>query len=468
MISVLLTRNQSVGQKWRRIFIALYAICSAAFALAGRFEFAAAYLIIVLFLSLKSTNFDLFAPAPIAVHAFGLYFLLPLSVIKGRAPEAFPIVAGTMLCFFAFYLLLPKLNFGQGRWLGDDRKPRKNMVKIAIWMQVIGYILFVFSTILAGYSNPLGVLSDPVTYRFFMMQGGMSYFSSILFFLNLGPSLAIAVAYYSGDVKRRHFLLIALAAVFYGLTTGARGSVVFAILHIVAVRHFLYKKVSATLVITMTCIFLPFIAIAGQYRTVAYANESGALSRVISNMTLSDGLEIAASRADAAEMFNELVENYRHNEPKWGLSYLGLPVQVIPRSMWEDKPRMPNPEMTRIVGKDDPLLDIAFDFGIFGETYINFKWLCIPVGGLMIALVVGFMQATYEYTLRTLNPVCVLVCSNFFMIPFSLVTSGLSQVMLLGLIDMTTVFISIQIFFPKIRTKRSLWRTSLNLKTLTS
>ncbi len=434
---------------WQRVFLVTYAGLALLFVALGMWGFAACYVALSVFFALQGTDLDLFAPMSLVAHAFGIYFLLPLSLISDRASATLTYITSTLILTLILYLLLPRLNFGFGRWLDEDLTLRKSILRVAALMQLIGFAGFFVSTRLAGYSNPFGVFITPVKYRFFMMVGGMTYATQLLNFLLLTPALIVAVSYYMGSTSRKAFLCTVAAALFYGLATGSRGAPIGLLLEILLVRHILRKRISITLVLIILCITIPFMAIAGQYRVVKYINQNVTFSDVVSKLDFTDVLKIAFSRLDAAGMFNDLIVAYRQQNPKLGLSYIELPIEAIPRKIWPTKPRLPNPQMTRIVGRNDPNLDISFDFGIFGETFINFLWLGVFAGALMIVLIAGPMQCVYEFAKKRRNPMCILFCSLLCFTPISLVVAGLAETLILGSFSLLQLLTLRLLFFRK-------------------
>jgi len=437
-------------QKWQKIFLALYGFLTVVCLATGNFAFALAYLAITLFFALPTIDLDLFAPAALMVHAFGLYFLPPLALLRDHRQETVWYITGTLICTLVLYVLLPRLNFGQAKWLGEKRHLRKTFRRTCIVMVVLGYIGFIASTRLAGYSSPLGVFTNPIDYRFFMLAKGMTYVSELLGFLITTPAIATALAYYMGFISRTTFAGMTLVAIFYNLATGSRGAVIFIVVMILIIRHIFHKQVAATIVLVTACIAIPFVAIAGEYRMVKYTEESGTLSSILSKLTVEDVLELAASRMDAAAMFDELMHVYHGDDPHLGMSYLAIPIQVIPRGFWPTKPRLPNPEMTRIIGRDDPYLDIAFDFGIFGETYINFLWFGMLGGALIVVCIVGPLQFIFEYAKAKRDPLCTLACCLLFLVPIEIVVSGLAQVIATGSFSVIQVLAARSLFFKKV------------------
>lgn len=434
---------------WQHLFLIIYTALMVLFLILGDWGFAACYAILAAFFALRSSDLDLFAPMSLVAHSFGIYFLLPLSLIRNRTPGTLTYICGTLIACLGIYLFLPRLNFGFGRWLGEDMRLRKSFLTIAASMQALGYAGFFLSTRLAGYSNPFGVFSSPLKYRFFMMVGGMTYVTQMLSFLLMTPVIGIALAYYMRLTSRKIFVAFIVAALFYSLATGSRGAPIGLVLEIFLVRHLLHKRISIALVLGLMLIFIPFIAVAGQYRMVKYSNQNGTLASVLSHLDAKDVVEIAFSRLDAAEMFDELLDAY-HQGPRFGESYFMLPVDIVPRAFWPSKPRLPNPEMTRIVGRNDPYLDIAFDFGIFGETFINFLWVGMLAGALIVVLVTGPMQCIYEYAKAKRSPACILFCALMIFTPFVLVVSGLVETIIVSSFAFLQVLVLRTLFFKRV------------------
>jgi hypothetical protein len=454
MIPLLFTKRSTseAHRKWQIFFFIAYGALAWIFAVYGKFGLALGYLALSLFFALPIIDLDLFSPVALMAHAFGIYFFLPLAFADSYLSATLLFIVGTLIASLMLYLCLPKLNFGQARWIGKAQYPRTTLITTAISMQLVGYIGFIISTRLAGFSNPLAVLSDSVKYRFFMMVGGMTYVTELLGFLIITPAIIVAVAFYLHLVSKKIFLSITLAALFYGLATGSRGALIGIVIQILFVRHILHRRVGISLVLLLMLIVIPFIAIAGQYRMLKYANESGTLENVVSELDMQDIVKLAFSRLDASRMFNELMAAYDEG-PQFGISYVELPLQVVPRAFWPDKPMLPNPEMTRIIGRDDPYLDIAFDFGIFGETYINFGWLGILIGSLIIVVISGSMEIVYEAAKNQRNPVCIITCAFLLLIPCEVVVAGLDEIIIIGSFEVVKILMLRKLFFTATKSK---------------
>lgn len=442
-------RNSPFRCKWQMVFLFIYCVLTACFFFSGHFVLVVSYFVLSIFFCLGAVDLDAFAPASLMAAAFGLYFLLPLAFLPDRVQLTLLYIAGTLLVSVISYLSLPRLNFGISRWLGENAQLRSDVTRVAARLQILGCLCFFLSVRLAGYSNPLGVFSSPLKYRFFMMVQGMTYFRVVIGFLIFTPVIVVAVGRYLNIASRRALIATSLVGLIYGLATGARGPAVFLIAQILMVRHLLHKELTLKLVLFMACVFLPFVAIAGQYRMLEYANRSGALNEVLSTINTEDILELVANRIDASRMFNDLMIRFNSDDVIWGESYYSFPLQVIPRAFWPGKPRLPNPEMTRIVGKNDPYLDISFDFGIFGEALLNFGWIGVLAGGLIIIAVVGPMQCLYEYAKTQRNAFCIVASALLFFAPFELVVSGLDQTLISLCFGMVEIALLRYLFFPR-------------------
>lgn len=436
-------------REWKKFFAWFYGAISLIFLFSGHWSFCIGFLVICTFFCLRSTNLDLFAPMAMVMHAFGLYFFVPIFFIPDRVPELMPLILGTLCITVVIYLLLPPLELGFGRALGKDLRLSKRFLRLVGVTQILGLCGFVLSTWLAGYSNPLAVFSDPLGYRFFMMMGGMTYFSEVLSFFIISPVLVCTIAYYRGLASGRVWLFSIIPALVYALATGARGTIVNVVFQVFVIRHLSGRQLRMHTLLTLVVTFVPLIAFLGEYRMAKYASENASVRSTISQLSLSDIGQIAFARLDAGVRFNELLTAFRQREPKMGLSYLQLPLQVIPRSMWEDKPRLPNPEMTRIIGRNDPYLDISFDFGIFGESYLNFGIMGVLWGAIVIAIVTGAFQCIYDYALRTHEPIVLIFCSFTFTLPFALVVSGLDEMIVYGSFEILKVIGLRYLFFRK-------------------
>ncbi len=434
---------------WQRFFLAIYLCACLVSVMLGNIGFALCYAVLSLFFMLNSTDLDILAPMSMVTQAFGIYFLLPLALIDDRDPATLTYIACTLIATLALYLLMPRLNFGIGRRLGKSLVFRKSFLRTTVVMQIAGGVGFLISTWLAGFSNPFMVFADPIQYRFFMMVGGMTYFTELLGFLITMPAIVITVAYYMKETSRAVFVTVVAVAALYGLATGARGSVILLVIQIFLIRHILYKRIGARLVILLVCIVVPFIAISGQYRQLKYTSANGSLQAVLSHLTFQDAVNAAFSRMDAADMFNEFMVAERYHDPKLGMSYIEIVAEAIPRSFWKDKPRLPNPEMTRIIGRNDPYLDIAFDFGIFGETFLNFSWFGIIVGGVIVAIIGGLMQCIYDYAVSERSPVVILWVAVLCTVPLALVVSGLVEVLITAGLSILQVLVVRKLFFHR-------------------
>ena len=449
-IMLFAARPSGRPREWQRFFLAIYVCACLVSVILGNIEFALCYAVLSMFFMLNSTDLDILAPMSMVTQAFGIYFLLPLALIDDRDPATLPYIACTLIAVLALYLLMPRLNFGLGWRLGRSLVFRKSFLRTTVVMQITGGIGFLISTRLAGFSNPFMVFADPIQYRFFMMVGGMTYFTEFLGFLIMMPAIVITVAYYMKEVSRAVFLTVVAAAALYGLATGARGSLILLVIQIFLIRHILYRRIGARLVLLLICVVVPFVAISGQYRQLKYTSANGSLQTVLSQLTIQDAVKLAFSRMDAAEMFNEFMVAERYHDPKLGMSYIEIVAEAIPRSFWKDKPRLPNPEMTRIIGRNDPYLDIAFDFGIFGETFLNFSWFGVIVGGAIVAIVGGSMQCIYDYAVSERSPVVILWVAVLCTVPLALVVSGLVEVSITAGLSILKVLAVRKLFFYRL------------------
>jgi hypothetical protein len=442
-----------LNSRWREFSVLLYGVGALGFLGLGKAWFFAAYLILAAFLCTRSFYFDVFSPGLLAVHAFGIYFLAVMAFNKELTTAALAYVVVTLLLYVVISLGMPKLGLSAIRELTSGFALKRSIRYRAIAMQVTGMAIFAAMVRLAGFSSPIEIFSAPLQYRFFMMTGGMTYVKLAMDFLILAPVLIVTIAYYLHGAGRMLWWTCSCIAMFYALCTGERSAPIILIVQLLIIRHLFGKRLSTRLVLSLAFLVIPFVAVMGEYRMVRYAQASGALDTVVHNMDPLDMLRLSLERLDASIRFNELMRVYKGEPLRLGLSYLSLPVQVFPRALWKEKPRIPNPEMTRIIGRDDPNLDIAFDFGIFGETLINFWWAGVLLAAVIAAVAIGVLQAAYERVALTEDPVGILWCALFWMTPVSLIVSGLVQATIFFSFGLLALIALREIFF--IRTMRT-------------
>jgi hypothetical protein len=438
--------------EWRIPFFGFYTAIAITFMSLGRVGFAYGFLLTGLVFLSRVVYLDIVAPFTIALHVFALYFLLVMAFNEELLPSTLVYVLITFTIFILMYFLFPRMNLKFFcRFSSNYFLRTKILTRIAV-MQSLGFMLFLISTRLAGFSTPIGVFSEPLQYRFFMMVGGMTYISTLIGFLLFYPVIILTYAYYSGRLGAKPLLVSLLPAALYALACGARGAIIIMAIQILLIRHLLGRKLKVKVVMALAVIAIPYVAIMGEYRMIKYAEESGTLETVIHNLEIKDIVKLTVSRFDASQMFNELMERRRVIEPHYGLSYLEIPIYAIPRSIWPTKPRMPNPEMTRIIDRDDPYLDIAFDFGIFGEVLLNFSWFGAIVGAAILAVGIGIMQSNYERAMKDKLGIDILWCAIFVFLPFTMVVSGLAETIVSFLMSSVNVLVMRMIFFKKITT----------------
>lgn len=412
---------------WRRVFRILYTSLALTCFGFGRMEFALAYLVIAGFFSLTSIGFDWFTPVTVAMHAFGLYFLAVMAFQRDMLPSTLHYIVLTLAIFAFGYILIPKLNLAYFRAMTSCLALRRDMRGKAVLMQAIGIVMFLISTGMAGFSNPLKVFSAPLQYRYYMMVGGMAYLRLLIDLFVNTPVLIVVLAYYKGKVKCGWPILFCITGLIYALASGSRANVMSLVIEVLILRHILRKHLSAKMVLVTIALFLPFVAIMGEYRNVKSINENIEIGDVVRALDLRDMATLALSRFDASYMFNELMARRSTIPASLGLSYAEVPLQAIPRSWWPEKPRMPNPAMTRMIGKDDGMSDVAFDFGIFGETLINFQWVGCAVGAIILIGVIGPLQSIFERALLQREVMDIFICSLCWFIPFVVIVSGLVE-----------------------------------------
>jgi hypothetical protein len=434
---------------WQRFFGFIYACGCVLFLILGNFGFALCYAVLTFLFLLGSTDLDIFAPMSMVAQAFGIYFLVPLAFIKNRDPDTLLYISATLITAVVIYLLLPRLDFGIARRIDGQRAFRSSFGRTATLMECAGYTGFIGSTWMAGFHNPLMVFSDPIRYRFFMMVGGMTYVAEALQFLIMIPAVVLTVAYYERKASRLAFACSFGGAALYGLATGARGSVIMLLIQLLFIRHILHRKLGARLVLVFLLIVVPFVAISGEYRVLKYESQRNVMQSVIANISVADMAAMAFSRLDAAAMFNSFMIAERRKDPKLGMSYVEIIVDAVPRSVWNTKPRLPNPEMTRIVGQENPDLDIAFDFGIFGETFLNFAWLGVLVGGTIVAVVGSSMQCIYDDAVAKKSPIVIVFMAVMCTMPLALVVSGLVETIIAASFSIVKVLLVRKLFFRR-------------------
>lgn len=430
--------------KFRFASAALYLILSIATLSSGKLAIAFGFATLAALVLFSRGRFDPFSPIALVSHMFGIYFLAVMAFADVQQKTALYVVA-TIVLFVLVYLSLPVIYSRLVDKLTADLRLRRCVRAKVLTLQFIGFALFLLTIRLAGFGGIIEVLGAPLQYRFFMMQRGMTYLTLFLHLLILFPVLVLWCSYYAKRISWKTPVFSLALALLYAICTGERGTVIFLVAQIVIIRHFLYRRLSFKLAVAAILIFVPLIAIWGQWRMLAYSGD-GADS--LSSLTVSDFVSLTASRADAIYRFDELVEKYdlESRTPHWGLSYVALPIQAIPRSFWPNKPRMPNVEMTSIIGRDDPYLDIAFDFGIFGEAFINFLWAGPPFIAMLLYLFVSPLQDIYD---RPGNHFRVLLYVIIWFFPAAIIISGLAQTLIFVLVAIGTLFILRIFFFVK-------------------
>lgn len=405
----------------------LYAALAVAFLVVGRVEYALAYLMIVGLFCVTSIGVDWFTPITIAAHTFGLYFLAVMAFQNDILPPTLHYVVLTLALFAAGYLLTPTLEYKYVHRMTSNIILREDVLGKALLMLAIGVVLFLISTKMAGFSNPLQVFSAPLQYRFYMMIGGMSYLRIVIDICVNAPVLIVAITYYKGNVPLRWFVLFCAAGVLYGLASGSRGNLIILICEVLIFRHILRRRLSAAMTFAMIALAIPFIAIMGEYRNVKSINSNISISAVVRTLDLKDMVTLTLARFDAAHMFNELMTRDYAIPTSMGRYYAEIPLQAIPRSWWSSKPYMPNPAMTRITGYNDGMTDVAFDFGIFGETFINFKWFGCFFGAVMLVGIIGLLQSFSERALQKREVLNIVICALCWLVPYEVIVAGVVE-----------------------------------------
>ena len=392
-----------------------------------------------------ASKFELLSPPATAAAIFVWYFFVVFAGSDRILDVTLWYVLGSLItagivAFTAIAIYRPAL-------LQTTRVTRRSVTSYLV-AQALGILLFVLLAKMGGFGSPLATFSNPLKFRAFLSGGGVTYFKLLADFLILMPVRMIALS----DVRRLPWFLagslgVALA---YTLATGSRGATVFLLLDLLLIAHLRRIRISILTVLFVVLVCIPFIVIYGEYRVAAQFSRGNndKIIRFVENMKFQDISRLTLRRIDAPFYFNLLMgSSGADDRQNWGASYLLLPLQVVPRSMWPGKPYMPNSELSaRFVQSD---MKVTFDFSIFGETFLGFGRAGWLVAGIIVAVCVVYSFSVYEIAYRTRAPAAILLAVSLWYAPAFVIIAGAVPAMIYVATQLAFFYAARSIFLSK-------------------
>lgn len=401
----------------------------------------------------KTLLVDMFSPVYLAMVTFTFYFYIFLSTYSDVDQATIIYVAASTGVALVFFTIL---------W-SAVRPKSKRTAATAIWVvkdgttiyilsQIIGWITFLFIAWLAGFRSITEIYSKPLVLRIFDTSNGIAYIKLVADFLVFMPIYAQTIKSVSKGRNTRLLYILILSGIVYALGSGSRGELVAIFVDIVIIRHCYGISLKMRTALLLSLFLVPFVAVYGVYRSTQSAT----------GMRIADMIDIANklgpqkiineffSRFDAPLYFNLLMANRNtiNLRPTYGLSYLEMPLQAIPRSIWPNKPSLPNAELTSKLVPN--AIDVGFDFSIFGETYREFKGAGFLIAGILVASLAFVMQLFYMSVVSSHNPqkIILYVLISLFIV-FTIVAGFIPSFITLAL-SLVQYLCAVKLFFTKV------------------
>lgn len=380
----------------------------------------------------RQYSLDLFSPISIALNTFGIYFLLVMSLAPDTTVAAMLFVVLTLLLCIGILISIPRIHLPRAlsalALLRSIRSPM--LIYRLLAAQAFGLLLFVAMSRVAGFASPVDVLLDPYSFREATSGQGMLYVKSVMDLFILGPVELLFIVWIT-ESKRKLGLLLLLMASFglvYTLASGSRALTVYFLVSFLIALHLRGKGLPVIWTALACIVSIPFVAIMGEWRSMAmYQRVSGAdLLTMWKDLSWTKMFELFLRRFDAPHYFNLLMMHFQYyfDEPRYGLSYLEAFVQPIPRALWPDKPMLPNTQLSILFKGFNYGFPVTFDFGVFGEAFLNFGWGGVLFDAVVLAVIIKVFQALYEIAVSGEFEGSVLWVIVMWTLPMSCITSG--------------------------------------------
>ncbi|MEK8088968.1 oligosaccharide repeat unit polymerase [Thermithiobacillus plumbiphilus] len=403
---------------------------------------------------------DLFSPKNIFINTFGLYF--GLGMMFSERVEEGPVLY-IILCLLVamlIYMVSKKriLREPPGLFINFKLKPGCKLKWRVVGLVTGGFVLFTFLAYQAGFSGPFGPIASPWQFRQFANSKGYSYINLAANFFVYSCFLVLVLMVISRERPFRGRLLLlfysGITFVFLALSSGVRGVLVFGLLALLLSRHIIVKRINNGVLIFVVFALAPVVVVLGEARALG-VHENLSIDQaynLIKSLDLSNVGAALMARLDSYGNFAYLMHWVTHATDlnfKWGSSYLAAPLQAVPRSIWPEKPLLPNDELTHMLFPE--YTNYTVDFSIFGEVYINFWWIGVLFVGSILGFLLVIMQRMYEHALAIKTPIAVVYVTLFWLFPMTVVVTGLVPGFIAACISIATLYGYRLVFFEKVQ-----------------
>lgn len=234
------------------------------------------------------------------------------------------------------------------------------------------------------------------------------------------------------NLKRKISLFaIFLCLAAFMLAFGQRGFIVLPVVYFFFLLSLTYKHYRITrMLMVFVPLFLIFSSIYIYYRNLTIIGSANIIElwNVLKEVNITALLKMGVETfSDKFENFVRVVYNYQsgNGDYFYGITYLSMPLLFVPQSYFSWKPIYTDAYLT---DKFSPFVSegAGLAFGILSEFYINFNFMGIVLGGILLGLIVRKLDTFIER--RRNNPNVLLWYATSGGIIFQLVVGGLYTV----------------------------------------
>jgi len=345
-------------------------------------------------------NKDLFAPSKWYLLSLIVYFF---DIYLTQQYEIIYFIYIIFLLIGILFVFLEKKLIGKSySYIENKKKAYINEKKILLILLVISLIP-IFAQL----------------YLIFMMGGFLEYMISlklrvvewqgvgyILLLIKIFPivNMFFLLLGLTFNIKHKRiwwglFFFHLLIMLSLGLLSGSRGGTLFGIVYIIIGLHYFVKKITFSKILIIIFSFLLVASFLEVMRNNFKYSDEGFESNT-------DNIELSNTKLTSYGLtpLNIILEK-DYSEYKYGLTFISAFTNIIPRSIWSDKPDTGGVVLTRFrAGASNYTGTSNYSPGIFTESILNYGYFFGPVVAVFIMLLfILFSIYVYRYFLHKIT-----------------------------------------------------------------
>lgn len=306
-----------------------------------------------------------------------------------------------MLFYILFSYLIAFIYILYKRGKKIDKKYSTYKVKAsAYYLTIILPLLLIFLAVSKGI-NPL---TQPLQMRQFSESNGMFYILAPILFLIYLTIIQLIKSISKRKIPEFKICLASAVSISYALVSGFGSTIIICFgLYLIYLSTLKRIKIEKLLLVLFPILMI-YAVIQNQYRIIKIDTSNKVeLIELISKIEVDDILiEAMFNRFDYLEMYCSGHEYLLRNEPDYGKSLFSSVVQVIPRSVWPEKPYNTSSYMSRKIIPDVvEKVGSTANFNSLNEFTRSFGGtIGLIFGCLIFGMILGRVYFEYESSLN--------------------------------------------------------------------